>query len=94
MSQTTPISTKQRKALKAKAHHLKPVILIGQNGISEGVIKETDSALDTHELIKIQIQSDDREGRLQGATELAKQLGAELIHHIGKVYILYRPARK
>ncbi len=90
MSQTSTMTSKQRKSLKAQAHHLKPVILVGQNGISEGVIKETDIALKAHELIKIQIQSDDREGRLRGAQNLAEKLGAELVHHIGKIYILYR----
>jgi len=84
------LTSKERKAFKAKAHHLKPVILIGQNGITEGVIKETDGALQTHELIKVQIQGEDRDARLQGAQGLADQLGAELVQHIGKIYILYR----
>lgn len=90
MPQTSSLTSKKRKALKAKAHHLKPVIRVGQNGISDGVIKETDIALHTHELIKIQIQSDDRDGRLQGARTLAEKTGAELVHHIGKIFILYR----
>lgn len=90
MPQTSSLTSKERKALKAKAHHLKPVIRVGQNGISDGVIQETDIALCTHELIKVQIQSDDRDGRLQGAQTLAEKTGAELVHHIGKIYILYR----
>jgi len=85
-----PLTSKERKALKAKAHHLKPVIRIGQNGVSEGVILETDNALRTHELIKVQIQSDDRDGRLEAAQTLAEKLGAELVQHIGKIYVLYR----
>ncbi len=85
-----PLTSKERKALKAKAHHLKPVIRIGQNGVSEGVILETDNALHTHELIKVQIQSDDRDGRLEAAQTLAEKLGAELVQHIGKIYVLYR----
>ena len=84
------LTSKERKAFKAQAHHLKPVILVGQNGITEGVIKETDGALQAHELIKVQIQGEDRDARLQGAQGLADQLNAELVHHIGKVYILYR----
>jgi RNA-binding protein len=84
------LTTKERKSLKAAAHHLKPVILVGQNGITEGVIKETDNALNTHELIKVQIQGEDREQRLEGAKGMAEKLGAELVHHIGKTYILYR----
>jgi len=84
------LTSKERKAFKAQAHHLKPVILVGQNGITEGVVKETDGALQAHELIKVQIQGEDRDVRLQGAQGLADQLNAELVHHIGKVYILYR----
>ncbi|HKI59973.1 MAG TPA: ribosome assembly RNA-binding protein YhbY [Mariprofundaceae bacterium] len=84
------LTSKERQAFKAKAHHLKPVILIGQNGITEGVIKETDGALQAHELIKVQLQGEDRDARLQGAQDLADQLHAELVHHIGKIYILYR----
>jgi len=84
------LTSKERKAFKAQAHHLKPVILVGQNGITEGVVKETDGALQAHELIKVQIQGEDRDARLQGAQGLADQLNAELVHHIGKVYILYR----
>ncbi len=84
------LTSKQRKALKSKAHHLNPVIRVGQNGISEGVIQETDNALSTHELIKVQIQHSDREERLKGGALLAEKTGAELVHHIGKVFILYR----
>lgn len=84
------LTSKERQTLKAKAHHLKPVILVGQNGITEGVTKETDIALQVHELIKIQIQGADRDARLKGAQGLADQLHAELVHHIGKIYIFYR----
>jgi len=84
------LTSKERKVLKAKAHHLKPVVLIGQNGISDGVVRETDAALQAHELIKVQIQGEDRDQRLQGARNLAAELGADLVHHIGKIYILYR----
>lgn len=84
------LTSKERQTLKAKAHHLKPVILVGQNGITEGVIRETDHALQAHELIKVQIQGEDRDARLKGAQGMADQLNAELVHHIGKIYIFYR----
>jgi len=84
------LTSKQRKTLKAKAHHLNPVIRVGQNGISEGVIQETNIALNTHELIKVQIQHSDRDERLKSGILLAEKTGAELVHHIGKVFILYR----
>ncbi|MDT8375660.1 MAG: ribosome assembly RNA-binding protein YhbY [Mariprofundaceae bacterium] len=88
------LTSKQRKALKAQAHHLNPVIRVGQNGISEGVIKETDIALNAHELIKVQLQQGDRDARLEGGTLLADRTGAELVHHIGRIIILYRPGEE
>jgi RNA-binding protein len=84
------LTSKERKALKAKAHHLKTVVRIGQHGVSKGVIQETDIALQAHELIKVQIQGGDRDERLQDARKLSEKVGAELVHHIGKIYILYR----
>jgi len=84
------MTSKERKELKARAHHLKPVIRVGQNGISEGVIAETDIALKAHELIKVHIQSDDRDERLADAEMLANKNNAELVAHIGKTFILYR----
>lgn len=89
-----PISSKQRKELKAKAHHLKPVIRIGQHGVSEGVLAETNLALDTHELIKVQIQQGDRDERHAASGALCQQTNAELIHSIGKIFILYRQAKR
>lgn len=90
MSTPTTLTSKQRKDLKARAHHLKPVIQVGQHGISEAVIKETTLALDTHELIKVQIQQGERDQRLLDAQTLASATHAELVHHIGKIFILYR----
>ena len=85
-----PINSKQRKLLKAEAHHLKPVIRIGQHGVTEGVVAETEITLDTHELIKVQVQQGEREERRSAIEELCQQTHAELIHSIGKIFILYR----
>jgi len=84
------LTTKQRKALKESAHHLKPVIRVGQKGLTENLLQETSRALDTHELIKVHIARDDREVRQQCAEELALHCEAELVGRIGKVCILYR----
>jgi RNA-binding protein len=84
------MTAKQRQALRAAAHHLKPVVLIGQKGISEPVVRETDMALKAHELIKVQIQGDDRAARRQGAIDLAEATGSTLVHQIGKTFVLYR----
>jgi len=84
------LSSKQCKELRAKAHHLKPVVRIGQKGLSDNVIAETDQALEIHELIKVHIASDERDNRKQAATQLAAATGAEKVGEIGKICILYR----
>jgi len=89
-----PINSKQRKLLKAQAHHLKPVIRIGQHGVSEGVIAETHLALDTHELIKVQIQQGERADRQTAIETLCQKTTSELVHSIGKVFILYRQSNQ
>jgi len=89
-----PISSKQRKALKAKAHHLKPVIRIGQHGTSEGVVAETDLALNTHELIKVQVQQGERDDRHAAIEILCQKTESELIQYIGKIFIIYRQRKE
>ncbi|MDQ7001325.1 MAG: ribosome assembly RNA-binding protein YhbY [Ghiorsea sp.] len=84
------LDNKKKRELKAQAHHLKVIIQIGQHGVSENLIAETNNALNTHELIKVQIQSDDRDERKQAAQELVTKTHAELIHKIGKTFVLYR----
>jgi len=85
-----PMDNKQRKNLKARSHHLKPVIRVGQKGISENLLLETDQALETHELIKVHIADDNREARKAAALEIAAQTRAEVVNHIGKTCTLYR----
>lgn len=66
------LSTKEILELKARAHHLNPVVMVGQQGLTEAVIKETDAALTAHELIKIRIFGDDRAERIAISTHCAK----------------------
>ncbi len=84
------MTTKQRKEMKAKAHHLKPVIRVGQKGLSDNLLEETSQALDIHELIKVHVALDDRETRTRCMQELASKSHAEMIGQIGKMCILYR----
>jgi len=84
------LNTQQRNKLKAKAHHLKPVIQVGQKGLTDNLLQETSSALDIHELIKVHIACDDRETRKQCMADLASRSAAELVGQIGKTCILYR----
>ena len=84
------MDTSRRQSLKAQAHHLKPVILLGAKGLTEAVIAETHSVLQTHELIKIKINGAAKEDRLAMANELCQQLKAELVQMIGYTIIIYR----
>lgn len=85
-----PLSTKHKQALKAKAHHLKPVVLLGDKGLTEAVTKEINRALNDHELIKIKINGQDREARKQAIHEICTELEAELVQIIGNTGVLYR----
>jgi len=84
------VNTSFKQTLKAKAHHLKPVILMGVKGLTEAVVEETNIALLSHELIKVKINGAEKADRQLIATELCKQLQAELIQLIGSTAIIYR----
>ena len=81
----------ERKAHRAEAHHLDPVVMIGNDGLTPAVVKETDAALNAHGLIKVRVLGDDREQREAMYQQLADQLGAAPIQHIGKLLVLWRP---
>ena len=81
----------QRKDQRAEAHHLNAVVMIGADGLTDAVKKETDVALNAHGLIKVRVQSDDRAGREAIFQTLADELHAAPIQHIGKLLVLWRP---
>jgi RNA-binding protein len=81
----------QRKAQRAAAHHLDPVVAIGADGLTAAVRKEADVALKAHGLIKVRVFSDDRETRQAMFEELADALDAAPVQHIGKLLVLWRP---
>jgi putative YhbY family RNA-binding protein len=81
----------ERKAHRAEAHHLSPVVMIGNDGLTPGVRKEVDAALNAHGLIKIRVLGDDRAQREAMYQSLADELGAAPIQHIGKLLVLWRP---
>jgi len=81
----------QRKAHRADAHHLSPVVMIGNDGLTAAVQKEADAALCAHGLIKIRVLSDDRVAREAMLATLADALSAAPIQHIGKLLVLWRP---
>ena len=81
----------QRKEHRAEAHHLDPVVMIGNGGVTPAVKKEINAALNAHGLIKIRVHGDDRAARETIYLELADELGAAPIQHIGKLLVLWRP---
>ncbi len=85
------LSPAQRKEHRAAAHHLDPVVAIGNDGLTAAVRKETDAALKAHGLIKVRVFADEREAREALFQELAETLNAAPIQHIGKLLVLWRP---
>ncbi len=81
----------QRRYLKSLAHHLNPVVMIGNNGLTDAVIREITLNLDAHELIKIRVLGDDRALREQFLQQICTDLGAAPVQHIGKLLLVYRP---
>jgi putative YhbY family RNA-binding protein len=88
------LSVAERKAHRAEAHHLDPVVMIGNDGLTPAVKKETDAALNAHGLIKVRVLGDDREAREAMYRQLCEELGAAPIQHIGKLLVLWRPKPK
>lgn len=84
------ISTAQKQQLKARAHHLKPVVLLGAKGLTDAVLKETDLALTAHELIKIKLSSIEKEDRSSLIQTICSELNADLVQAIGKMAVIYR----
>ena len=85
-----PLNPRQRQFLRRQAHHLKPVVTLGQAGLSEAVAAEADRALTDHELIKVRIAAGDRDARATMSEELARLTAAETVQVLGRVVILYR----
>lgn len=81
----------ERKAQRALAHHLDPVVLIGGDGLTPAVEREIDLALNAHGLLKVRVFSDDRATREAMLARLSDQLNAAPIQHIGKLLVLWRP---
>jgi len=84
-----PLSNAQTRHLRSLAHHLKPVVRVGQHGLRDSVMDEVTLALDTHELIKVKIAAE-KDERLETIEKIIETTGAELIQHIGQIAILFR----
>lgn len=82
----------ERKTLKARAHALDPVVLVGDAGLTAGVLAEIDRSLTSHELIKVRVAGDDREARLAMRDRVVAELSAEPVQAIGKLLVFFREA--
>ena len=81
----------ERSVLRAEAHGLKPIVLVGEAGLTPSVMKEIELGLDSHGLIKVRVFGDDREARIGMYETICEQTGAAPVQHIGKLLVLYRP---
>jgi putative YhbY family RNA-binding protein len=88
------LSPAERKLLKARAHALKPVVAVGNEGLSAPVLKEIDNSLKAHDLIKIRVTGDDRGARIALLGEICKLSGASAVQHIGKILVVYRESQE
>jgi len=84
------LTDRQRRYLRKFTHPLKPVIMIGDAGLTDNVASETDRALRDHELIKVKVRAADRDDRDRMVEELARRTGSALVQRVGHVAVLYR----
>ena len=80
----------ERRSLRAKAHALKPVVIIGESGLTPAVMREIDLSLNHHELIKVKVVGEDRARRENALKEICASLNAVPVQHIGKILVIYR----
>ena len=86
-----PLTPAERRTHRAAAHHLAPVVMIGADGLTPAVLRETDAALGAHGLIKLKVFDEDRQAREDMLAQICDRLSAAPVQHIGKLLVLYRP---
>src|SRR5688572_24720654 len=86
-----PLSKPQKKYLRKLGHEIEPIVWIGKDGLSDGVIKNTRTGLLAHELIKAKLNQNSDNDRKTVFAELAEAVGAQLVFAIGRVALLYKP---
>ncbi len=87
------LSNKQKQYLKGLAHPLKPVVQLGGNGFTEGVLAEIENALAHHELIKVKVPSEDRDEKKLIMDAIIRETGAEKLQVIGHTLIMYKASK-
>jgi putative YhbY family RNA-binding protein len=90
----TPLSPRRRSELRAEAHKLSPVVIIGDKGLTDEVLTEIDRSLKAHELIKVRATTDERDARAAWIEAICEKLEAHPVQQIGKVFVIYREKRE
>jgi len=90
MTNPAKLNEKQRKHLRGLGHSLKPIVLLGQAGLTEGVVAEAVRALNDHELVKVRVTGMERDVRDETLATLASRTDSELVGRIGHTALLYR----
>ena len=88
------LNDRQKRYLKGLAHPIKPVVMIGNKGLTENVIAEIDSSLELHELIKVRVSGQEKDDRLAMIDEIALKTSANLVMTIGHIAAFYRSAKE
>ena len=94
MSRNNTLNNRQIRFLRAQAHSMKPVVLIGGAGLTDNVINEINQALDDHELIKVRVNADDRDSKSAMIDSIIRQTECEHVQTIGHIGIFYRQNEK
>lgn len=85
------LTNNQKKYLRSLGHHLKPVVMIGQNGLSEAVLLELESTMEKHELLKIKIRTEDRDEKHKMIDKIVNYSKSNLVQVVGNIVLIYRP---
>ena len=88
-----PLTGKQRRALRAKGHHMEPIVIVGQSGVTEGILGAVTQALEDHELIKVKIH-EGPEDRHEAAEKLAQGTQSELVQLLGRTALLFKKRKE
>ncbi|MEP6546727.1 MAG: ribosome assembly RNA-binding protein YhbY [Gammaproteobacteria bacterium] len=84
------LSEKQKKHLRRLAHPLSPIVMLGNAGLTDGVVAELESALTDHELVKVNARVGERDARNEALAALSRRTGAEIVQRVGNVGVFYR----
>ncbi len=88
------LSGKQRQYLRGLAHHRKPIVTLGDAGVTPAVLAEIEQALDHHELVKMKLRVGDRDARRTALSDICEKTGAEAVQEIGQMAVIFRPAKE